>query len=276
MRILISVDMEGITGVTTPADTTPGEPGWTYFRRFLTGDVNAAIEGAFAGGATSVIVTEAHSGHKNLLLDELDPRALAIVGRHKRYAMVEGIERDIDRVFFVGYHGGAGTEGVLSHTFSAANITGITINGIPASEGYINALIAGAYGVPVTLVTGDDVACHDAIEHIPNVVTAQVKEAISRFTALCLPPSQTSNLIRDAAERATRLARPNPLQLGTKLTWAIEFVGTNSVAAVQHLPGVKRVDARHVEFEASDPIAAWPLFHIVNSTAQHSMETRFL
>src|SRR5699024_5064037 len=154
--------MEGVTGVTCPDDCEPGNPRWEYHRRFLTGDVNAAVRGLFDAGAKEVLVNEAHSNQRNLLLDELDERATLLIGSHKPLGMMEGIDRSPDAVVFLGYHAGAGELGVLAHTYMPNALTSVRINGRNASEGRMNALLAAEYGVPVVLVTGDDKACEDA------------------------------------------------------------------------------------------------------------------
>src|SRR4051812_31701489 len=117
MRIMISADMEGATGVTWSADVAPGTEQWQRFRRLFTGDVNACVSGLYEGGATGVLVNEAHPTQRTLLLEELAPRTRMPTGRHKPLSMMQGIESGVDGVAFVGYHAGAGMDGVLSHTY---------------------------------------------------------------------------------------------------------------------------------------------------------------
>ena len=143
MRVMISADMEGASGVTWPDDVAPGTEQWQRFRRMLTSDVNAAIRGFFAGGADEVLVNEAHSTMRNIPLEDLDPRAAMLTGRHKPLGMMDGVT-DADAVAFVGYHAGAGEPGVLAHTYLGAVLTGLWINGEPATEGRLNALVAGS------------------------------------------------------------------------------------------------------------------------------------
>ncbi len=172
MKVLISADMEGATGVTWPADVEPGTEQWQRCRRMFTSDVNAAIAGFFDAGADDVVVNEAHATMRNLLLEDLDPRAVLLTGRHKELSMVEGIQHDdVTAAAFVGYHAGAGADGVLAHTYLPNSITGVWVNGVAASEGALNALVAAEYGVPVVLVTGDDRACADAAGYAPQART---------------------------------------------------------------------------------------------------------
>jgi D-amino peptidase len=211
MRVLISADMEGATGVTWPADVEPGTEQWQRCRRMFTSDVNAAIGGFFAAGADEVLVTEAHATMRNLLLEELDRRAVMLTGRHKELSMVEGIQDpEVGAVAFVGYHAAAGAEGVLAHTFLANSITSVRVNGELGSEGRLNAYVAAEYGVPVVLVTGDDRACADAAGYAPQALTVAVKDCVSRYAAVCRPPEVTAAAIAAAAARAGKLARRRP------------------------------------------------------------------
>jgi D-amino peptidase len=160
MRVLISADMEGTTGVTGWHDVQPGQPEYQRFRRFLTADVNAAVDGAFQGGATEVVVNEAHDGMRNILIEDLDERVEMISGLHKPLVMMEGVDA-CDVVFFTGYHARAGEPGVLAHTL-CDEFASVELNGAVASEARLGAALAGEIGVPVGLVTGDDVICSEA------------------------------------------------------------------------------------------------------------------
>lgn len=142
MKVLISADMEGATGVTWSADVEAGTEQWQRCRSMFTSDVNGAIAGLFDGGADEVVVNDAHSTMRNLLLEDLDERATMITGRHKALTMVEGVQAgDVDGVVFLGYHAGAGEEGVLAHTYLPNSITGVWVGGEPASEGRLNSLV---------------------------------------------------------------------------------------------------------------------------------------
>ncbi len=225
MKILISADMEGATGVTWPADVEPGTEQWQRCRRMFTSDVNAAIGGLFDGGAEEVLVNEAHATMRNLLLEELDERAVMLTGRHKDLSMVEGIQQpDVSGVAFVGYHAGAGRDGVLAHTYLPNSITGVRVNGAPASEGRLNALVAAEYGVPVILVTGDDVTCEDAASYAPQAQTSAVKDWVSRYSAVCRPrasPPRASGRPPPAPSSWPACAsRPaSPVATGWRWTW---------------------------------------------------------
>src|SRR5690242_11765278 len=223
-KILVSADMEGATGVTWPADVLPGTEQWQRCRHMFTSDVNAAVAGFLDAGIDKVLVNEAHWTMRNLLLEQLDGRAEMLTGRHKELSMVEGVQHgDVDGIAFVGYHTGAGTEGVLAHTYLANSITGVWVNGEPASEGRLNALVVAEYGVPVVLVTGDDRTGLDARSYAPQARTVAVKDYVSRYAAVCRPPARTAADIRAAAAQAAELAvRHDPVQAGP-FTVELEF-----------------------------------------------------
>jgi len=146
----------------------------------MTADVNAAIAGARDSGANDVIVCDGHSSMRNLVIEELDPHASLARGRIKTYAMMEGIAGS-DLAFMIGYHAPAGEVGVLSHTWLGAAITDVKLNGDRCSEGRMNATLAGSFGVPVAMITGDDRACKDAEKYMPHARTVTVKTAVDRF-----------------------------------------------------------------------------------------------
>ncbi|MGW1069041.1 M55 family metallopeptidase [Streptomyces aureus] len=251
MKVLISADMEGVTGVTFPDDCEPGHPRWEYNRRFLTDDVNAAIAGLAAAGATEILVNEAHADQRNLLLDRLDRRATLLIGTHKPLGMMEGIDRSPDAVAFVGYHTGAGQPGVLAHTYLPNTITAVRINGEPASEGRMNALLADEYGVPVILVTGDDLACEDARGWAPHAAHAVVKTCVDRYSAICLPPELSAARITEAArEGLTALPAPNgPIAPPVEgYTYEVSFDAAHLAPAASYIPGVVQTDPLTVRF----------------------------
>ncbi len=261
MRVFISADMEGVTGVTHPQDVIPGRSQYERFRRFLTADVNAAIEGASQGGATEFLVNEAHDGMRNILLEDLDDRAQLIVGSRKPLSMMQGFE-NADVAFFVGYHARAGAEGVLSHTFSSPSmVTDVQLNGEPCSEARMNATLAGLCGIPIGLVTGDDLTCAEARSLYAGVRCAQVKTAIDRYVARCLPQGAALARIGEAAEGAVR----NPGDLapyapGPPYAFTVEFATASSAASVMFFPQLKRVDDRRVSWTHNDYGTALKMF----------------
>jgi D-amino peptidase len=266
--------MEGITGVTFPDDVEPGSPRWSYHRTMFTGDVNAAIDGFFTAGATEVLVNEAHADKRNLLLDAIDPRASVLIGTHKPWSMMEGIDRGYDAVAFVGYHAGAGQQGVLSHTYLPNMITGVWLNGEPCSEGYMNAALAREFGVPVVLVTGDDCAVEDAKGYAPDAKLVAVKECVDRYTAICLPPQRTAELISTAAAAALDpLPTVPPIQ--GPFRYEVEFDATHPVVMTTAIPDVEQIGPRRVAFELPTMQLAIRCFRAVTALADGSMEKSY-
>lgn len=271
MRIMVSADMEGATGVTWTDDVIPGTEQWQRFRRMFTGDVNAVISGLHEGGATEVFVNEAHSSQRNLLLEDLDPRARMLTGRHKPLSMMQGIDSGVDGVVFLGYHAGAGQDGVLAHTYLENQITGVWLDGEPASEGTLNAALAAEYGVPVLVVSGDDKACADAGIYAPNAVTVTVKECVSRYAALCLPPSRTASLLTDAARASMAAARKRePERMEHRIE--VEFDATHLAHATAVIPTVEQIGTRRIGFDAGDMTSAMKAFKVVTAIAGGSVQ----
>lgn len=276
MKILISADMEGATGVTWPADVLPGTPQWERCRAMFTSDVNAAVLGFFDGGADEVLVNEAHWTMRNLLLERLDARVEMLTGRHKSLSMVEGVQHgDIDGIAFVGYHTGAGSEGVLAHTYLANSITGVWVNGTRASEGLLNAHVVAEFGVPVILVTGDDLTCVDAAGYAPDAVTVAVKDHVSRYAAVCRTPARTAADIRDAAKQATALAvRREPVR-GGPFTVELEFDAEHLALAATVVPGAERSGERRVAYTSETMYEGIRAFKAVTTVVSAAVEEQY-
>jgi D-amino peptidase len=275
MKILISADMEGVTGVTAAEDVIPGKAAWDRFRRFFVRDVNAAIAGAFDGGATGVVVCEGHYWMRNLLLEELDDRAQLIVGNQKTYLMMEGVDRGVDLVFLVGYHAASGEVGVLSHTFLPRGMV-VRLNDEICSEGRMNAMLAGSFGAGVGLVTGDQAACADAVRFIHGVRTVAVKEQIDRYAAICLPPSRTEAAIREAAEAAcSDAAAHRPLVGDPPFCWSLAFANPSAAGRGGLVPGVERVDDKTLVWSSDDFPSSLRTFQAVALLAATAFEEVF-
>ncbi|WP_405977797.1 M55 family metallopeptidase [Streptomyces sp. NBC_00158] len=276
MKILVSADMEGATGVTWPADVLPGTPQWERCRAMFTSDVNAAVLGFHDGGADQVLINEAHWTMRNLLLEKLDARAEMITGRHKSLSMVEGVQHgDVDGIAFVGYHTGAGSEGVLAHTYLANSITGVWLNGLRASEGVLNAHVVAEYGVPVILVTGDDLTCADAAGYAPDARTVAVKDHVSRYAAVCRTPARTAADIRAAAAEAVKLAvRHEPVR-GGPFAMEVEFDAEHLSMAATVVPGVERCGERRIAYTSGTMYEAIRTFKAVTTVVSAAVEEQY-
>lgn len=257
MKVYISVDMEGGTGISSAQHMKDG--GYQRMRKLLTQDVNAAIAGAFDAGATEVVVNDAHGNMTNILIEELDERAVLISGSNKHLCQMEGIDESFDAVFFVGYHAHEGhDDAVMNHTIAGVVSTEIKRNGVIVGETAINAGIAGYYGVPVTLVVGDNVVCEEARQFLGDIETVVVKEAIDRYTAKLLPPKRTQELIRAAARRA--LERAGEIAPHT-IKGEVEFELTTKLTSQAHMaclfPSVERRGPKTIAVRSDSYIEAY-------------------
>ncbi len=265
MKILIAVDMEGITGVVHSDQTNPSHAEYGRFRRLMTADVNAAIRGAFDGGADEVIVSDGHWDNRNILIEELDPRARLNSGSPRPFSMVEGVQHGVDGVFFVGYHARVGTQdAVLDHTWSSGRVDGVWLNGEVVGEIGLNAAVCGHFNAPVVMISGDQTACAEAAALLGAVGTAVVKRATGRNSAECLPPEVTAGLIATAAGLAAARLRlgqaPAPYRVAAPITVAVEFIRSEMADAAAILPGAQRTGGKRVEFTAADMPAAYCAF----------------
>jgi len=257
VKVYISADMEGVSGVVAWESTERGKDDYERMRRLMTQEVNAAIEGALEAGATYVVVNDSHGGMRNLVLEDLKPEARVISGDRKPLSMMEGISPDFDAVFFVGYHSQACSLGVLNHTYTT-RVVQYSVNGKAVGETGMNALIAGFFGVPVALVTGDAAVVAEAKALLGDVETVAVKEARSQYSALCLHPVKARELIKEAAAKALRnLPAYRPLRPESPSTVRLSFSASGHADAASIMPGAVRVDPVTVEFTAQDYITAY-------------------
>ncbi len=252
MQVYISADMEGTAGVTGWVMTNPGEHDYELARRLMTAEVNAAIEGAFLGGATAVVVNDSHDGMRNLPLDGVDPRALVLSGSPKAGSMVEGLTEAYDLMFCTGYHAMAGSPSTLAHTYNLT-VQQAEISGRKVGELGLNAYWAGTFGVPVALVTGDDVLEAETGELLPWARYAQVKEARGRYASLSRGAQAACAAIRQAAEVAVReRSSLQPLLPPDRPEIKIRFTNPGQAQSAAICPGAERLDALTVRFGHHD------------------------
>ena len=270
MKLLIAVDMEGITGVVDWKHVDSTHLEYQRFRHVMTADVNAAITGAAQGGADEILVADGHGYGKNILIEELDPRASLNSGTPSPFAMVQGIDTGVQAAMFVGYHAHMSTEkAVLAHTWSSERVSNVWLNGRLVGEIGLNGSVCGSFGAPVLLLTGDQAACNEAQDWLPGIETVAVKKASGRYAAECLPPGVTHPLITQAAERVVgRFLEgegPAPLGAETPVRITVEFLNTAMADNAALLPSVQRLDGRRVEFQAEDMPGAYRFFRSVVS-----------
>ena len=255
MKIFIAVDMEGIAGVVNSMQTSPKDPDYRFARAWMIGEANAAVRGAFSAGATEVIVSDNHGGNgsRNMLAHELDGRATLMTGSPKSLDGPLGLDASCDALLLVGMHTRNGTSGVISHTVHGLVVDEIRINGVAFGEVGMKAALAGHYGVPTALVTGDDLTCDEALEFMPWVDTVPVKWALSRNAARTLPPPVAAELIEEKARNALEnLESKEILQTHTPITVEMDFMNTGCVDASANIPRLERVSDRTIGFTGED------------------------
>lgn len=266
MKILIAADMEGISGVINWNQVSQDHSEYTRFRKIMTDDVNAAIRGAFEGGAREVVVTDGHGSGSNILIEALDNRARLNAGTASPYAMVQGVDSgDFDGALFIGYHARSGSqEGILAHTWSSSKVANVWLNNVLMGEYGLNAALCGYFGTPVLMISGDQTTCAQAVELLGNLETVEVKQATGFASAECLPPSIAQKLIQEAATRAIqRLIKgdaPKPYQVAQPVSCMIEFRLVEMADRAGHLPGANRLDGIKISFLAKDMPSAYKTF----------------
>jgi D-amino peptidase len=256
IRVFISVDLEGVAGAVTPEQLGPGGFEYSRFREFMTGEALAAIEGAREGGATRFVVADAHGNGQNLLIERF-PDDVAIIRSWPRpLGMMEGIDETFHAAFFIGYHSAAtNPEGVRAHTFSSANYAAVVLNGRPVSEGGFNAAIAGHFGVPVALVTGDDATVQEMQGLLGEVEGVVVKEALGFHSARTLTPAAAQARIREGARRAIeRLGDFRPHVLDGPPVLELTFKNYRPAEVLAYLPIVERPGSRTIRYRAADMV----------------------
>ena len=246
--------MEGIAGVVTGEQLSPQGFEYQRFREFMTNEVLAAIEGARAGGATEILVGDSHGNGQNLLIEKL-PKDVQVVRAWPRpHLMVQGIDSSFAAVLFVGYHTGTtNTEGVRAHTMSSANFADVRLNGVSVPEAGLNAAIAGHFGVPVVLVTGDEAVVKETRALLGDVEGAVVKWPYGFHSARTLTPEASCELIRERAKAAVSRARGRkPWRLTAPVTLELRFKNYRPAEVLAYLPIVERVDAHTIRFRGKD------------------------
>jgi D-amino peptidase len=259
VKVYISVDMEGITGIAVKAQVVEGHPAYERARRFMTSDINAAVAGAFDAGATEVLVNDGHFTMTNILIEDLDPRARLITGRNKHLSQMEALDPSFAAVFYIGYHASVGTAGaVINHTYLGKAVREIRRNGRAASEAEINSGIAGYFGVPIVLITGDDKAVGEATAVLGPIEGVVVKRGIDRYVANSMTLAASAVLIREAAKRALGRVKEIPVPpVPSPVTFEIDFMSTAEAAITTLFPTVEQRGPRTVAVTDRDYIRAF-------------------
>jgi len=260
VKLYILTDFEGAAAVVGQAGMTlTASKQYQFAQRMVTAEINAAVEGALAGGATDIIVNDCHGGGLNLIYDDLHPEARILLGGPRPRRMI-GLDENTAGLFMIAYHAMAGSDGgVLSHSYSSTGIQNMWLNDAPVGEIGLDAALAGTMGVPVLLVTSDVAGTAEARAILgDDLHTVAVKEGLGRNAAISLHPLKAQALIREAAEDAVRRAADRaPLVFDPPYRVRREYKLESYVDAImrRRAPNVTRIDNRTVETTSDDLFA---------------------
>jgi len=259
LRVFISVDMEGISGIVHQSQTGRDPKEYERGRSLMIGDVNAAIKGVLDFGEAEIVVSDAHGSMRNLKPEELHEAAVLVSGSPKPLTQMAGIDSEFDAALFIGYHSKKGTKrGILAHTISSSVIDSIIINGSEVGETAINAAIAGYHGVPCIFLSGDLAVTKEAEELIPYIVTVSVKEAFSRTAAKCINPRKAGKLIKQGVTEALKKRDSiKSFTFNPPIDVKIKYRDSLMADAVEFIPIVERVNGRTIRFVLNDYLKAF-------------------
>ena len=267
VRIYISADMEGVVGVVTGEQLGPQGFEYARFREFMTQEVNAAIEGAMAGGATHIVIGDSHGNGQNLLIEKLPRDVLVVRSWPRPLGMMQGIDETFAGAMFIGYHTGTtNLQGVRAHTLSSARLTDVRLKGVSVSEAGINAAIAGHFNVPIIMVSGDDAVVKETTALLGNIEGAVVKWASGFHSATTRTPDASYFVIRDKAQRAVRrIAEFKPYKLSGPIELEVRFKNYRPAEVLSYLSIVERPDAHSIRFVGKDIIEVSKFLSFINT-----------
>jgi D-amino peptidase len=252
LKVFISVDMEGVSGLINWDETSQGGPDYPLFRKLMTEEANAAISGALAAGATEIVVRDAHDSARNILPDLLRPEARLIREWNGPLSMMEGIDKTFDAVVFIGYHARAGTpDAVLKHTMSLS-LFDVILNGVRMPEGGWNAAIAGYYDVPVVFLSGDSAIGKQIREILGPIETVAVKDGIGKAASMIHPAKAQEMIQKGVAAALRNLKSYKPYKPASPYKLEIVFNDENQALRASWIPGAVRTSERSVAFTSAD------------------------
>ncbi|MDQ1350368.1 MAG: Peptidase [Acidobacteriota bacterium] len=273
LRVFISVDIEGIWGVVQADQTMTDGRDFGLARKWMVQDVNAVIEGLLEAGATEIVVNDSHGGMRNIIADELHPKAALISGSPKPLAMMQGIGEHFDACIFVGYHAKAGTaSAILDHTISGGIVRAIRVNGLELPELGVNGALSGYFKVPVIMLSGDDETCNQAKSILGNeIVTVAVKQGIGRYAAKLLPAEEARKRLKEGAKEALLKKDKIPaFKLNPPFNFELEVLNSAQAEMPSQLPQVKRTAPRSVAFTANDYLEGFKILRVLIALAASS------
>jgi D-amino peptidase len=252
MKLYLSCDMEGTAGVCSWKQCDPSDRHeYPVYRIYMTREVTAAIEGTRERGVTEILVNDSHWSMHNLLFDELpgDDALRVLSGAPKPHSMGQGLDATFDAVFLTGYHAKSGDAAVLSHTMTDEVVYAVAINGTACSEALVFAGLAGSYGVPVVLITGDSTIVSETLRYMPWAVGVAVKDSIGFSAVNTLTPQAAQAAIRAGARDAIgRVARAKPFRFDSPYELVLETITVEQADMIALMPGFRRMGSRAVAF----------------------------
>lgn len=273
LKVYISVDIEGIWGIVQADQTITDGKDYSLARKWMVQDVNAVIEGLLEAGATEIVVNDSHGGMRNIIADELHPKAALISGSPKPLAMMQGIDDTFSACIFVGYHAKAGTaSAILDHTISGAAVRAIRVNGLELPELGVNGALAGYFKVPVIMLSGDDEACSQAKAILGgDVVTVAVKQGIGRYAAKLLPAEEARKRLKEGAKEALLKRDKIPVfKLNPPFNFELELLNSAQAEMPSQLPQIKRTTPRSVAFSTNDYLEGFRILRVLIALAASS------
>jgi D-amino peptidase len=257
-KVFIITDLEGVSGIfDTDLQCIPGRsPRFEESRKLLTGEVNAAVDGLLAGGATDVVVWDGHDGSQTLSVLDIHPKARLLTG--SPVSPTFELDDTYSAVVFIGQHAMAGAKkGILSHSYSSLGVQNMWVNSKPVGEIGVRVMLAGHFKVPVIMLSGDTAACAELHDLVTEAECAEVKSGVSRTAGFMLSHPAACALIREKARRAMeRLGEFKPYTISGPVEVKIEST-TRGVHSYRPREGVEQLDERTWVFRGKDIIEAW-------------------
>lgn len=253
LKVYISVDMEGVAGVVTDDQLGPGGFEYQRFREFMTREAVAAVTAAKEAGATEIVVSDSHGNGENLLIEQFPKDVRIIRSWPRRLSMMAGIDETFDAVLFLAYHSSTNNkEGVRAHTFSSARLSRVAVNGVEMTEGAWNAAIAGHFGVPVVMISGDDAAIAEVRSLLGNIEAAETKKSLGFHSANTITPQASADLIAEKVKSALKRVKDfKPYKVQVPLTLDVSFKNYRPAEVLAYLKGVDRPDSHSIRYRAN-------------------------
>ncbi|MFD1037310.1 M55 family metallopeptidase [Virgibacillus byunsanensis] len=258
MKLFISADIEGISGVATIQQLVTNSE-YQRFRKLMTSEVNAAIRGAFKGGASEVVVADGHGNMSNIIIEDLDNRARLVSGNNRVMAQLEGLDDTYDGIIFIGHHGReSDSDAVISHTLAGVCVKEMKINNQVVGETEMNAMVAGKFSVPPIFISGDDMYVSEVKETLPNVRSVVSKYARNRLAAELIHPEEVRKEIEQKVETAVKdLEQYEPLVIKEPITFEINFKGPQQAQMTTTIPTVQMITPTRIRFTCDDIVTAY-------------------